>query len=45
MPSARVPVEPTMRGERESVISHDGISSVMPSQPEIDSELIRALAP
>ena len=42
--TVRVPMAFARRGGRKSVISPDGVSTVMSSRPQIDSTLVKALA-
>ena len=42
--TVRVPMAFSKRGGRKSVISPDGVSTVMSSRPQIDSALVKALA-
>ena len=42
--TVRVPMAFAKRGGRKSVISPDGVSTVMLSRPQVDSTLVKALA-
>ena len=42
--TVRVPMAFAKRGGRKSVISPDGVSTVMSSRPRVDSTLVKALA-
>ena len=42
--AVRVPMAFAKRGGRKSVVSPDGVSTVMSSRPQVDSTLVKALA-